>query len=181
MSGDGEPSRNFEFPADESVAVAIVGALAALVLRVDRSFEDAVNVAEEVRTTRPPLSRRRCSAVLDRRGRDLSARHAERRFYGRAHRTSSPKATGRCWRSSRQVLPCILLKPFWVIALLAGRQRRADQPDHGLAAGLRDVQAAGRARVLSTACTVGRHTPITSQSSSPPRSRSLLASLGDPS
>jgi basic amino acid/polyamine antiporter, APA family len=46
--GDGEPSRNFDFPADESVAFAIVGG-AALSFYALIGFEDAVNVAEETR------------------------------------------------------------------------------------------------------------------------------------
>jgi amino acid transporter len=46
--GDGEPSRNFEFPADESVPLAIVGG-AALSFYALIGFEDAVNVAEETR------------------------------------------------------------------------------------------------------------------------------------
>jgi amino acid transporter len=46
--GDGEPSRNFDFPADESVPFAIVGG-AALSFYALIGFEDAVNVAEETR------------------------------------------------------------------------------------------------------------------------------------
>ena len=46
--GSGEPSRNFDFPADESVAFAIVGG-AALSFYALIGFEDAVNVAEETR------------------------------------------------------------------------------------------------------------------------------------
>jgi APA family basic amino acid/polyamine antiporter len=44
--GDGEPSRNFDFPADESIPLAIVGG-AALSFYALIGFEDAVNVAEE--------------------------------------------------------------------------------------------------------------------------------------
>jgi APA family basic amino acid/polyamine antiporter len=44
--GDGEPSRNLDFPADESVPLAIVGG-AALSFYALIGFEDAVNVAEE--------------------------------------------------------------------------------------------------------------------------------------
>jgi APA family basic amino acid/polyamine antiporter len=47
-NGDGEPSRNFDFPADESVPLAIVGG-AALSFYALIGFEDAVNVAEETR------------------------------------------------------------------------------------------------------------------------------------
>jgi amino acid transporter len=46
--GDGEPSRNFDFPAGENVAFAIVGG-AALSFYALIGFEDAVNVAEETR------------------------------------------------------------------------------------------------------------------------------------
>jgi APA family basic amino acid/polyamine antiporter len=46
--GEGEPSRNFDFPADESVPLAIVGG-AALSFYALIGFEDAVNVAEETR------------------------------------------------------------------------------------------------------------------------------------
>jgi APA family basic amino acid/polyamine antiporter len=48
VTGDGEPSRNFDFPADENVALAIVGG-AALSFYALIGFEDAVNVAEETR------------------------------------------------------------------------------------------------------------------------------------
>jgi amino acid transporter len=48
VNGDGEPSRNFDFPADENVALAIVGG-AALSFYALIGFEDAVNVAEETR------------------------------------------------------------------------------------------------------------------------------------
>jgi amino acid transporter len=48
INGDGEPSRNFEFPADENVVLAIVGG-AALSFYALIGFEDAVNVAEETR------------------------------------------------------------------------------------------------------------------------------------
>jgi amino acid transporter len=46
VNGDGEPSRNFDFPADESIPLAIVGG-AALSFYALIGFEDAVNVAEE--------------------------------------------------------------------------------------------------------------------------------------
>jgi len=48
FNGDGEPSRNFDFPANESVVFAIVGG-AALSFYALIGFEDAVNVAEETR------------------------------------------------------------------------------------------------------------------------------------
>ncbi len=46
FGGTGEPSRNFEFPADASVPIAILGG-AALSFYALIGFEDAVNVAEE--------------------------------------------------------------------------------------------------------------------------------------
>ena len=46
FTGAGEPSRNFEFPADSSVPIAILGG-AALSFYALIGFEDAVNVAEE--------------------------------------------------------------------------------------------------------------------------------------
>ena len=46
LTGVGEPSRNFEFPAEASVPVAILGG-AALSFYALIGFEDAVNVAEE--------------------------------------------------------------------------------------------------------------------------------------
>ena len=48
VNGDGEPSRNFDFPADENIALAIVGG-AALSFYALIGFEDAVNVAEETK------------------------------------------------------------------------------------------------------------------------------------
>jgi amino acid transporter len=48
VNGDGEPSRNLDFPEGENVALAIVGG-AALSFYALIGFEDAVNVAEETR------------------------------------------------------------------------------------------------------------------------------------
>ena len=69
-------------------------------------------------------------------------------------------------------------KVFAAIALFALDQRRADQPDHGLAARLRHEPRGDRAAARSAACTRGAARP-TWRSSSPRRSRRLLVIVGD--
>ena len=103
-------------------------------------FEDSVNLAEETQEPRRDFPRALFGGLADRRGRSTWSSRSSRRWLvptGDARRTPTGPLL-EVVKGAGSTFPPGL---FAVIALLRGHQRRADQHDHGVAAGLRDVAA----------------------------------------